>query len=400
MLATIEEGAPGPKDAVVHRVVVLVADGRLVLRTALREAPKATLQGMCDVLELDDRGTVDVLVDRLDRAARFAPLGDADEAPSWVRHRLPADLDERESLFALELHGRLARRSRGSTALTLGEIIGRLGRHRAAFRARTEAARDAGLILWSIGVSSSPDLRDIMSSPGVEAQISLSLRPDWASAGDVSAAPPPSNLREATAPSGSAQENGPASPPGDDLAADIAALGMGVARADDVIHPDEEALVRAYARRRAASPAISMLLTNLKTQPLQLDAVAKRVAARLDAEQRRSLLEHLCDVALADGVLVADEVAMLHRLGSLLESPLPHLDDLARRFAPPPPWPTTGPQVTEPNSQIAESRSSDYQGSSRTDATPPDCESPGASRSSVSSNADQHVDEILSLLFD
>ncbi|MBI2388612.1 MAG: TerB family tellurite resistance protein [Deltaproteobacteria bacterium] len=398
MLATIEEAAPGPKDAVVLHTVATISDGHLAIRDALREAPKPILQRMCAVLELDDRGTIDVLVDRLDRAVRFGPFGDADETPPSTRSRLPSGLDEREMLFALELHARLARRSRGATSLTLGELIGRIGRRTAVFRARSEATRDAGTFLWSIGIAASPDLRAVAASPGIEAEVQLSVRADWLDADvaeiESAAQPtPPSTLNSAER--------------CDDLAADIAVLGMGVARVDDVVHPDEEALVRAYARRRAASPAIAALLSDLQTNTSPLDEVARRVATRLDAEKRSSLLEHLCDVALADGVLVPEEVDLLRRLSDLFGVSFPQLDELVHRFGA---SASASKQQyrsahAAPSLKVAEASRASGQASAPPSVAastvptgngieggPPPAKPP--------TPAEQHVDEIISLLFE
>jgi len=316
VLESSELPASGAKPDVAQRIHLLIVSGRLPVHLAFSSGPKVELQRACDTLGVNDYGTTADLIERIDGAVRYSPLGDASLVAAAVACHVDQTLDERARLFVIELHARLADRSRGSTTLKLGELIGRLGWRRAEFRARSAAGRQVGDMLWMNGVATDPDLRALTTSPGVDGEITLRLRTDW----DHGAAPTvPSHVA-----SSSALEY--------DLVESVAQLGMGVSRADQVVHESELAQVRQQAASSVRGAGLGErqrldeFILRLYSADVNVEEAAHRVAARFTLEQRSKLFEHLFEVAIADGVVVEEEAQLLRRLETILR-PAPALLD-------------------------------------------------------------------------
>lgn len=316
----------GPKPMVVRRTHALVEAGDLAVMTVFRTPSKRELRRACRAIELDDRGTIAALVARIDRAVRYAPLGDASAVDSMVVTRIDPSLAPRERLFVLELHARLANRSRGVSRFTLGELIGRLGRRRAVHRARASAAREVGEVLCENGFVTDPDLRFIERSPGIDATVAVSIRDDWLRRDAIALAGPAQGKRAGNGQLPAGREADIATStlnhPADDVASSIAELGMAVSRSDNLIHESEVkkiherlAQTRAHAGERQQ---LGELIERLRHADIDVELAASRIAERLDQRQRSAVLVHLFDVAMADGVVVPEEEAMLRMLNDAL----------------------------------------------------------------------------------
>lgn len=308
-LETLDGAHGGAKAEVIRRILRHVQVGDVSVSSLLAGASKDELRRACRCLEIDDRGTVADLIGRIDRTTRYSTLGDAASVPEVIRSRVDVRLSERERLLVLELHARLGGRARGATRFTLGELIGRLGRHRAEHRARGSAAREVGAIMWESGLGTEPDLRLVESSPGIDTVISVRLREGW----------PGSELDPGTEFVGA-----PSTGLGADLAASVAELGMAVSKSDKVVHESEIEAIRARAARDAQGLATAdrarllELVERLREKEIDATEAARRIGARLDIEQRSSVMQYLFDVAIADGIVVEEEEAVLLWLNDAL----------------------------------------------------------------------------------
>jgi uncharacterized tellurite resistance protein B-like protein len=322
ILEAIDEATGGVKDELVRRVARAIDGGATSPVVAFAAASKDELQRACRSIDADDRGTVNELIYRLDRAVRYSALGDATVVSEDVAARLTPGLGERERLLALELHARLRGRLRGVSRFTLGELIGRLGRRRAEQRARGSAAREVGDFLWTNGIATEPDLRAVDASPGINSDVVVRLREEWGDDGSQHQAPE-------TTPVDSTDEV-IVRETDDDVAISIAELGMFVSRSDRIVHESEVAKVRAHAVVDARSPTqrtkLLALVERLRESRLDAAAAARLIAARLDIDARSRVMEHLFDIAMADGVIVREEQDVLRWLNDVLQ-PHPGLFD-------------------------------------------------------------------------
>lgn len=288
-------------DLLLERACSLLLSGHTSLAVALAGAPEGWPAGACRQLGLQTEGTRHELLLRIGAWVEFEPLGDASRVPLAVHQLLPGGLRPRERLLALELHA-----ATDGSSISVRELVARLGRRAAV--SGNAAVEDLATFLDEVVLSTRPSLR-LPAGQFLQLDDEVVVQPQQAARAAVTrrtGAYP--TLRR---------------PSDTQLVADVAALGMAVARADDIVDPREEALVHMHGRLRALSPLASEFLERLRTEVIPVEEIATRVATRLSSERKRHLMQHLTDVALADGVIVSAERRLLERLAELLGQPLP-----------------------------------------------------------------------------
>jgi uncharacterized tellurite resistance protein B-like protein len=141
---------------------------------------------------------------------------------------------------------------------------------------------------------------------------------------------------------------------GPEIADMVTRLGFVLAGADDQISPQEITVIRAEARRRVdglginAHATLAASVEQLGSQNVDVDRMARDIKSRLSPDEQRQLLEHLFDIAVADGVFVPKEEQFLRQIAQHLDVDEAHFERLVRLCkvsvgSSPPPMPTGGP---------------------------------------------------------
>jgi uncharacterized tellurite resistance protein B-like protein len=396
-LANLGMSPRGNKAELVNAVLVSVERGEVSIRDVFGTAPKTELRSVCDTLETESSGTIDDLLARIDRLVRFSPLGDAKAVPAPIAEKLTTDLAEREQLLILELHARLARRARGSTTMTLGELIARFGRHRAEYRARASAARELGDALWRNGLTTNPDLTSVERSPGIEAQVSIAMRADWGAESQLPPSQATSHHVVKAVPLSANERTGHAMRHTDAQRLDpkraelVAKLGMSVSKADAIVRSCEVERITSQGAQTldlsstAARGQYSEMLERLKTSSIDIVEVATEIAERFTQEERDDVFVHLFDVAMADGVIVTEEQRLLKWLEYAIRPTVGLYDSLMDSYR--------NGATSAPPSRLAANPapSAHHSGSVAGGDTQPSRATPDPSP--------RHIDDILNLLF-
>lgn len=216
------------------------------------------------------------------------------------------------------LNERLDSRKRGITSVRLAELVNRKGRFRAQSRLRANAVMDLTEFLFAHGLGTQPDYREIDASPGIRARVTVFRLPE--PSGGNGTNPRPQSSRADRHQSV-------------DL---MARLGMAVATADQQLAAEETDMIRRHAKRRLEAlgcggyGSLLASIDKLRGGGVDVDGAVKRLVQFLSRDEQRKLLEHLFDVAVADGVFVPEEEELLRRLYSRLDVEQEHFDRLMR----------------------------------------------------------------------
>ncbi len=236
----------------------------------------------------------------LPRTLAQAPVA---EEPLFVQESLPAYATE-EPLVQWCM-ARIEESSEKRVTVVLAELVNRRGKHRANRRLRAAAAADVARYLADHGLAMTPDHRDARYSPGIEAVVTL----------------------EHAIAAGSTED------PFTDY---FLSLGMAVAKADDVVALGELDELRERAEQRLAGLSdgsldeLRAIMDQIRSQPIDVAAVAMDMVSNLNRDDRHAMVEHLFDVAMADGLFLAQEEQLLRTIHQLLGTDPAHFEALVR----------------------------------------------------------------------
>ncbi len=196
----------------------------------------------------------------------------------------------------------------------LADLVNRRGRYRAERRLRASASAEVSEFLYHHGIGMTPDYRGVDKSPGIDALVGLSRQ-------------------AATAAATKTHGHGKTEDPVLEYALK---LGMALARSDDDVSDLEVAELHRHAQRRLAShsrqerEAVTLIIDRLRSEEIDVEATAQRIAEDLSTEEQRQLLDYLFDVAVADGVFLHQEEALLRQLHRRLDFDNDYFERLIR----------------------------------------------------------------------
>ncbi len=200
----------------------------------------------------------------------------------------------------------------GTASVRLAELVNRRGVHTANKRLRTNALRETCKFLYSAGIQTSPDYREASQSPGVDAVTLISLIPNTS---DKPSQSVPKALDS-------------------DSMEHYLDLAMALAHADGAT-PDVELTAikdRAESRMQILTEdeqtKLRASMAELRHRDFDLDIVIEQLKESLSLHERRSLLEELFDVAMADGVFHEQEEQFLRKLHTAFGTTLEHFNGL------------------------------------------------------------------------
>lgn len=307
--------AAGNKAQLVATLTNLLESDEVNLEQVLGASGPHELRKVCARLGLGARGRAGTLRKRLIRYGEYSQLADPIEVADSVARRLSTAEGTREHLFLLELHSWVnSHSSYGAHALPLRVIIQRIGRRRAISRARVKSVRETGEFLWSNGLTTTPNLMRLERAVPVETKITIGLRRKWA------------HLVEAET-TRRKKKTVTTMPRNATVIEFLLRAAMAVAHSDNKLMFSELNAARQYAlsrmpaEDRSGRRRLASLCDELSKKPENATYAVSSLAARLKPAEKLAAIDHLIDVALADGNFAAEEEGLISRYGYILDVP-------------------------------------------------------------------------------
>jgi uncharacterized tellurite resistance protein B-like protein len=321
-----------PKGDVVRRLRYAIEDGDTSFGGCLRFASMTSISSALDTLGIEPRGRVSTKLSRIEGMVRYRTV--TVQAHSVDPPELSGidDLPPKSRRFLAELHEALNESPLGSLNLKAGELAARLGYMHGREGLNNGLLISTGENLAQIGIVTTPDLVSQPHQVGRDDLCQLRLKRIAKHQSGLDLEGAMHDLNPGQTQDAEPDEDGWA----ENLRiAELALrLGLELAKADDVVSPEEEKELKKQVRKRTRSLPVTMpanydrLLSRACQTPMDAVAIIYELRRRLTSKQKKGLIQDLLIIAMADGYLHPEEEKLLGRVQMYLQSEQSHFDHL------------------------------------------------------------------------